>query len=182
MWLTMAAAASAPATDDTRKALKRSLTDQYQAAVGMLNYHVGLLHPTMLSLHFALAYYHLTVSSASSSTLSPSSPLFVLLSHCHQFSQALFSSRKPLTCQLALMLGDGYDRAGDVAQSCTWIQLAVDGMGRWLDGSSKGRVDDVERTRVKEKREWAMAAIKRIQHTSTDKKRGDEEKEQMNLA
>ena len=49
----------APQPTGELKALKRQLTEEYQTAVSALNYHVGLLHPLMLSLHYALAHYHL---------------------------------------------------------------------------------------------------------------------------
>ena len=41
----------------------QQVTDEYQQAVAQLHYHVGLLHPLMLSLHFALAHYHLVAAT-----------------------------------------------------------------------------------------------------------------------
>ena len=196
MWLTMAAAAAACSSaspssplsgdEERRRGLKRTLTSQYQAAVAMLNYHVGLLHPVMLSLHFALAAHHL-LQSPPPGPLSASSPLFVLLLHCHQFSAALFSSRKPLTFSLALLLADAHERAGDAAQAGRWLQTALDGINRALDAGMKGgrQHDDAERLKLRDKRDWAVSQLKRLQEAAaaagSSGRQQDEEKEQSSL-
>ena len=152
MWLLMLQAGG------ELKAIKRPLTDEYQQAVSALNYHVGLLHPLMLSLHYALAHYHLLAPS-SAGVAAASAPALTLLTHCHQFAAALFSGRKPLSCGLAALLGEGYGRWGDNEAAMRWLRVALDGMQRWVEGRG---VSDADKARVNDAREKLQAQLDAI--------------------
>ena len=158
--------------------LRRSLTGHYQSGVSMLNYHVGLLHPLMLALHFALATFHLERATGGEQQATDGAVAVNLLTHCHQFARALFGSAKPLTWQLALTLSTAlYQQQTDTAAILRWLTTAADGMRKAVDADkkSKGAEAEEERQRLKERR---AAVLADIAHITDRQQRETEEKTQ----
>ena len=143
--------------------IRRSLTEQYQNGVSMLNYHVGLLHPLMLALHFALATFHIQLATEVSQA-ADGHVAVNLLTHCHQFARALFGSAKPLTWQLALTLSHLLAQQRDYNGTVRWLNTAAEGMKKAVDADkkSKGAEAEEERQKLKERRAAVLANISEI--------------------
>ena len=153
---------SSAALADTRN----SLTEYYQSGVSQLNYHVGLLHPLMLALHFALASFHVHSHCHSPPQQQAADGVVAvnLLTHCHQFARALFGSGKPLTWQLALTLAQLLAEQADYAHSGRWLGTAADGLKKAVeaDKKSKGAEAEEERQRLRDRRAAVLADISLI--------------------
>ena len=143
---------------------RRSLTEQYQAGVSMLNYHVGLLHPLMLALHFALATFHLQRPSEPSHQAADGQVAVNLLTHCHQFARALFGSAKPLTWQLALTLSHVLAEQHNYSATVRWLNTAADGLRKAVDvdKKSKGAEAEDDRQKLKDRRAAVLADISQL--------------------
>ena len=160
MWLLMLRPASGGegSAGVELRGVKRAVTDEYQAAVSALNYHVGLLHPLMLSLHYALAHYHLLTLGGigGGGSGGGGGPAVVLLGHCHQFGVALFGGRKAVVWGLAALLAEACERGGDVDGMAKWAKAAVEGVQRWVEGRG---VSEAEKVRANEVRERLQAKL-----------------------
>ena len=157
--------------------IRRSLTEQYQSGVSMLNYHVGLLHPLMLALHFALATFHMQRPSEAAQA-TDGQVAVNLLTHCHQFARALFGSAKPLTWQLALTLSRLLAEQREYEGAVRWLNTAADGMKKAAeaDKRSKGAEAEEERQKLKDRRAAVMADIAQL---NDRQQRESEEKTQL---
>ena len=182
MWLLML---HPPPSSADLRAVKRAMTDEYQAAVSALNYHVGLSHPLMLSLHYALAHYHLLTSSGGGGAgvsgqgvgggAAGAGPAIVLLGHCHQFGMALFGVRKAVVWGLAALLAEACERGGDVEGAVKWVKVAMEGVQRWVEGRGVG---EAEKVKANGTRDRLQAKLDSLQSPSTSQAEVETETEQ----
>ena len=80
-----------------------------------------------------------------------------------------------MSCGLAVLLGEGYEKAGEVEAAMKWMKVATDGMQRWMDSRAVG---EAEKAKVKDSRDRVQAHLDSL---ATLAKAEDEEKQQVQV-